>query len=68
MVTIFAGVNGFLDKIAVGDITRYETALLEEIRAKHGNILADIRTAGAISEATDAKLREVVDAFTKTFA
>ena len=68
VVTIFAGVNGFLDKIAVGDITRYETALLEEIRAKHGNILADIRTAGAISEATDAKLREVVDAFTKTFA
>ena len=68
VVTIFAGVNGFLDKIAVGDITRYETALLEEIRAKHGNILADIRTAGAISEATDAKLREVIDAFTKTFA
>jgi len=68
VVSIFAGVNGFLDRIAVDDVTRYETALLDEIRAKHGDILADIRSSGALGDETEAKLREAVEAFTKTFA
>ena len=67
-VSIFAGVNGFIDTIAVSDVNRFEAALLSEVRAKHGDILKEIRTSKALSDEIAAKLKEVIGAFVKTFA
>ena len=52
VVSIFAGVNGYLDTVPVRDVTRFEGALLTEIRANHGGLLADIRTRKDISDDT----------------
>jgi F-type H+-transporting ATPase subunit alpha len=68
VVSIFAGVRGFLDTIAVNDVNRFEAAALEEIRAKHGDILKSIREEREISKATEDKLTAFYTAFTKTFA
>src|SRR5246500_44159 len=35
VVSIFAGVNGFLDAIPVGAVTRFEAGLLSHMRAEH---------------------------------
>ncbi len=43
VVSIFAGVRGYLDKLAVGDVGRFEASLLSEMRAKHPEIIADDR-------------------------
>src|SRR6478736_4386214 len=56
VVSIFAGVRGFLDTIAVGDVNRFEAAALEEVRAKHGDILEAIRKEKELSKATEDKL------------
>jgi F-type H+-transporting ATPase subunit alpha len=68
VVSIFAGVRGFLDTIAVNDVNRFEAAALEEVRAKHGDVLEAIRKERELSKATEDKLTAFFTAFTKTFA
>ena len=68
VVSIFSGVRGYLDGIAVNAINRFETSLLGEIKAKNPEILNAIRSEREISKATEAKLHEVLGAFTKAFA
>ncbi|MSO91904.1 MAG: F0F1 ATP synthase subunit alpha [Rhodospirillales bacterium] len=68
VVTLYAGVRGYLDKVALADITRFEAALLNEMRAKSPDVLAAIRKEKAISEQTDAKLKQILSAFAQNFA
>jgi len=68
VVAIFAGVRGFLDKVDVNKVTRFEQAFLTEIRSKHGDILTEIRTKGEITADTDKKLTGILEAFAKSFA
>ncbi|MSO85518.1 MAG: F0F1 ATP synthase subunit alpha [Rhodospirillales bacterium] len=68
VVVIFAGVRGYLDRIAVADIGRFEGALLAEIRAKGQDILASIRAEKDLSKKTDERLVRFFDDFAKTFA
>ena len=42
VIVIFAGVRGFLDKIPVGDITKFESFLLDQITKKGQEILNEI--------------------------
>ena len=67
VVAIFAGVKGYLDKIKVEDVTRFEKKYLEEIRVKGADILAAIRNEKAISPATEEKLKGFLENFTKVF-
>ena len=68
VVAIFSGVRGHIDKIRVADVTRFETALLQDMRANHGDLLATIREEQALSEATTEKLNAVIGAFAAKFA
>ncbi|MBN8966735.1 MAG: F0F1 ATP synthase subunit alpha, partial [Rhizobiales bacterium] len=68
VVVIYAGVNGYLDPIAVNRVRAFEEGLLSLVRSKHADILEDIRKSGDLSDATAAKLKDVVDAYAKTFA
>src|SRR5690606_32416492 len=60
VVSIFAGVRGFLDRIPVNDVNRFEAALLAEIREKGRDILEAIRTSGDLKDDTEAKLRAFI--------
>ncbi|MGH6661194.1 MAG: F0F1 ATP synthase subunit alpha, partial [Rhodospirillales bacterium] len=68
VVTIFAGVRGYTDKVDIGRVTEFDARLLAEIRSKGADILNAIRAEKALSEATEAKLTKFLDDFTKTFA
>jgi len=68
VVSIFAGVRGYLDEIAVNDVTRFEQGLLSEVRASGSSILASIRDEQELSDDTDKALTEFVDAYAKKFA
>ena len=67
VVSIYAGVNGYLDPIPVEAVTRFEAGLLSEIRANHGDILDAIRETQEISEDTEARLKAAIESFAKTF-
>ncbi len=68
VVAIYAGVNGYLDKVAVNKIGDFEQQLLTELRSKNGDILTAIRDSGELASDVEDKLKGVLDAFAKTFA
>ncbi|MYB14061.1 MAG: F0F1 ATP synthase subunit alpha, partial [Rhodospirillaceae bacterium] len=68
VVSIFAGVNGYLDGIEVRDVTRFEAQYLDAVRDKGADILAAVREEGVVSDETEAKLKAFLDDFVKTFA
>jgi F-type H+-transporting ATPase subunit alpha len=68
VVVIFAGVRGYLDKIGVADVGRFEKEALSEVRARGKDILDAIRAEKAISEKTEKQLVKFFDDFAKTFA
>jgi len=65
---IFAGVKGFLDKVKVEDITRFEKGLLQELRGPGSAILAAIRTDKQIKPETEEKLKALLTSYGKLFA
>ena len=66
--SIFAGTNGYLDAIPVGDVTRYEEAMLADLRANHAGVLKTIRDTKDLGDEAKAGLKTALDAFAKTFA
>ena len=67
-VSIFAGTQGYLDKVPVEQITRYEAAMLSDMRANHANVLGDIRDKRDLSKDTTEALKGALDQFARTFA
>ncbi len=68
VVSIFAGVNGYLDGIEVKNVGKFEAQFMSTIKAKHADILDAVRNDREIKPDTDKKLRGVLEAFAKTFA
>jgi len=68
VVSIFAGVNGFLDGIQTNQVVRFESALISHMRADHADVLATIRDTRALDDATADKLKTIIGDFAKTFA
>ncbi|GHF20340.1 ATP synthase subunit alpha [Kordiimonas sediminis] len=68
VASIFSGVNGYLDGIATGDVTRFEEQFLAEMRSKHADVLGTIKKEGKLSDDTIAKLKSILDAFAKAFS
>jgi F-type H+-transporting ATPase subunit alpha len=66
--SIFAGTNGYLDAIPVGDVTRYEAAMLAYLRSDHADVLKSIRDSKDLGDEPKAKLKAALDSFAKTFA
>jgi len=68
VVVIFAGTKGYLDKVAVRDVGRFESSMLGAMRERAPDILASIRTEKALSDALTAKLKSFLDDFAAAFA
>ena len=68
VVVIFAGTKGYLDKIAVRDVGRFESSMLGAMRERAPDILASIRAEKALSDALTAKLKSFLDDFAASFS
>lgn len=67
VAVIYTGVRGYLDKLDPAKINDFEKEFLQHIRSHHKDILATIAQEGHISEATDAKLKNIVTSFMANF-
>jgi F-type H+-transporting ATPase subunit alpha len=65
---IYAGVNGYLDTLAVNRVRAFEDGLLTLLRTQHLDVLNAIRDSRDLDDATAARLKGVVDGYAKTFA
>ena len=68
VVSIFAGTRGYLDRVGVDDVGRFESLMLGELRAKRPELLDAIRDEREISDPTEKGLVEFFDGFARTFA
>jgi F-type H+/Na+-transporting ATPase subunit alpha len=68
VVSIFAGVNGFIDSVPTDAVTRFESSLLAHVRADHAGVLTTIRDSKALDDDTTAKLKTIIGDFVKSFA
>ena len=68
VAVIYAGVNGYLDKVKVDQIGRYEQELLNALHGRGSEILDSIRETKDLTAETEAKLKSLLEDFGKTFA
>ncbi|BBX95683.1 F0F1 ATP synthase subunit alpha [Mycobacterium lacus] len=68
VVSIFLGTGGHLDSVPVEDVRRFETELLDHIRASEEKILAEIRGSQKLTDETADSLTEIIKHFKKGFA
>ncbi|OBF59228.1 F0F1 ATP synthase subunit alpha [Mycobacterium sp. 852002-53434_SCH5985345] len=68
VVSIFLGTGGHLDSVPVEDVRRFETELLDHMRASEEKFLAGVRDSGKLSEEGENQLTEIIKNFKKGFA
>jgi F-type H+/Na+-transporting ATPase subunit alpha len=68
VTVIYAGVNGYLDKLPVNKIREFEQGLLSLMKSKHKDILDTISSSRDLDDATAGKLKSVVESYAKSFA
>lgn len=68
VVSIFLGTGGHLDSVPVEDVRRFETELLDHMRASEDKILAGIRDTQKLSDEAAEELEKVINNFKKGFA
>ncbi|TVY24568.1 ATP synthase subunit alpha, mitochondrial [Lachnellula hyalina] len=64
---IYAGVNGHLDTVPVNKILQWEADFIAHMKTNESDLLATIDKEGALSKDLEAKLKDVVVTFTKSF-
>lgn len=67
VVTLYAGVRGFLDKTPVAHIEKFEQDFLKHVKSSKSSLLDAIRTEGQLSESSDAALKETLKSFMATW-
>jgi F-type H+-transporting ATPase subunit alpha len=68
VISLFAGMRGYLDKLAIANVGRFEADLLRLMRSKHKDVLDTIRTGGVLTPDIESKLKSILDEFAKAFA
>jgi F-type H+-transporting ATPase subunit alpha len=68
VLIIFAGNEGYFDKLPLEQVKPFELALYQHFDARHGAVLDEIRTRREISDELRKKLVSALDAFAQQFA
>ena len=68
VAVIYAGTRGYLDAIPADQVSRYEQALLDNMRANGADILDAIRSQKDLTADIEAKLKAFLDRFGKSFS
>jgi F-type H+/Na+-transporting ATPase subunit alpha len=66
VVALYAGVNGFLDEIPVGQVPRFQEELREHLRTE-GAIYKEIRESGDLPDELAKRLDEEIGKFLQSF-
>src|SRR5215210_6512690 len=67
VISIFAGANGFLDDLPVGEVLKFEGALLQHVANEHPEIYEELDRTRDLSKELAEKIRTVIRDF-KTHA
>ena len=63
VVSIFTGVNGYLDDLELNQIRDFEKDLYELIKSSHSDIIESINSSGDLNDDTSSKLTSIIEEF-----
>jgi F-type H+-transporting ATPase subunit alpha len=68
VVIIYAGVNGFLDKLPVNKVGEFESAIIPYVKQNYPELLESIKKESKISDDLNKRLKEeIMPSFVKQF-
>jgi len=67
ILVIFAGTNGYVDEVPVGDVKKFEQELLRFAQSKHPALLTDIATKKQLDDDLKERIKAAIEEFKKTF-
>ncbi|WP_306028146.1 F0F1 ATP synthase subunit alpha [Stappia sp. MMSF_3263] len=68
VAVIYAGVNGYLDKLPLDKVKAFEEGLLLNLRGEHADLLDAIWEKKALDDELEGRLKAVIETFLKNFA
>ncbi|MGB0910379.1 MAG: F0F1 ATP synthase subunit alpha [Nitrospirales bacterium] len=66
VLSIYAGVNGFLDDVPVNKIREFEQGLIEYVKEKNLQMLDEVKSIKKIDDEFGGKLKQVITEFKKS--
>jgi F-type H+-transporting ATPase subunit alpha len=66
VVSVFAGVNGYLDDLELNQVNDFESKLSDLIKSSHSDILEFINSTGNLDDEIKNKLSKIIEDFKKT--
>ncbi len=67
VVSVFAGTNGYIDAIPVENVRRFELGLLEAMRLRHADLLAEIANKKELTGEITTQLKKAIGDYAATF-
>lgn len=67
VIAIFAVTNGYMDKVPVDKVQKYESSLMSYLQAKNPACVKTLKDTAALDDATRAQLMDVLKEFTEQF-
>ena len=68
VISIYSGVNGYLDGIEISEVGSFESEAIAEIKSKHADLLEAINNEKDLSEDNAKKLKSFYDDFVARFS
>ena len=63
VLSIYAGVNGYLDDVPVDKVLEFETDLLHYVQQNHPELKKEIASIGKIDDTVTGRLKEIITTF-----
>jgi F-type H+-transporting ATPase subunit alpha len=64
---LYAGINGLIDRISIGQIQRWEANVLAHFKNYEAEVLAQIEKDGKLSHDLEARIKDIIIAFNTAF-
>ncbi|MDR1702499.1 MAG: F0F1 ATP synthase subunit alpha [Sporomusaceae bacterium] len=68
VITIYTGINGYLDTVAVDEVVSFEHELLKFMRSNYSEIIKAIKERKTIDKETEEALKKAITEFKDTFS
>jgi len=67
VISIFSGIRGLLDDIAVKDIKKFEISFLNFVNEKHNDVIESIEKEKKLDDAMEEKIKALVEEYKGLF-
>jgi F-type H+-transporting ATPase subunit alpha len=66
VITVFAGVRGYLDDVELDQIKNFEKDIIEKIKSEKNEIISTIQTTGKLEKETEESLIQIIQEYKKS--